>query len=198
MTDLSRFATFVFNTLNTHPMTVERLTMNILIPSERIQERVVRLAEQIGQDYQDTPVTIIGVLNGCLIFMADLIRHLRMPLRLGFLRASSYRGTATEPAQLRIYPELMPDVQGRHVLLLDDILDTGQTLNALIQHVRAAGAATLRTGVLLRKEGRLRLPVAADYWAFDIPDKFVVGYGLDFNDEYRNLPYIAELPEGPC
>jgi hypoxanthine phosphoribosyltransferase len=167
--------------------------MNVLISAERIQERIMQLAGQIGRDYRDTPITIVGVLNGCLIFVADLIRHLQMPLRLGFLRASSYRGSATEPAQLRIYPELMPDVQGRHVLLLDDILDTGQTLHALLRHVHEARPASLRVGVLLRKADRLCMPVEADYCGFDIPDKFVVGYGLDFNDEYRNLPFIAEL-----
>ncbi len=169
--------------------------MNVLISTEHIQKRVVQLAAAISEDYRDTPLTIVGVLNGCLIFVADLIRQLHMPVRLGFLRASSYRGASTEPAVLRIDPALMPDVENRHVLLVDDILDTGQTLHALIEHVRKARPATLRTGVLLRKAGRQRLPVEPDYCGFDIPDRFVVGYGLDFNDEFRNLPYIAELPD---
>lgn len=168
--------------------------MNILIAEQRIERRVRELADRINADYRSTPLTIVGVLTGSLIFVADLIRHLDMPLRVGFLRASSYRGTDTEPGRLHIVPELMPDVEGRNVLLIDDILDTGQTLQALVAHVSQHGAATLRTGVLLRKIGRQRLPIEPDYCGFDIPDTFVIGYGLDFNDEYRNLPYIAELP----
>lgn len=169
--------------------------MEILIPAERIQVRVNELARQIASDYHTRPITIVGVLTGSLIFLADLVRHLDLPLRIGLIQASSYRGTATTPGELRVHPELVPDVHGRHVLLLDDILDTGQTLANLSDHLRNLGVASLRVAVLLRKQGRQRVAFEPDYCGFDIPNAFVVGYGLDYNDEYRNLPYVAVLPE---
>jgi hypoxanthine phosphoribosyltransferase len=170
--------------------------MQILIPAERIRQRVGELARQIADDYHGRPVTIVGVLTGSLIFLADLIRHLDLSLRVGLVQASSYRGAVTAPGELHIQPELTPDVNGRHVLLLDDILDTGQTLSHLVGHLRGLGAASVRVAVLLRKQGRQQVPLEPDYCGFDIPDAFVVGYGLDFNDEFRHLPYIAVLPDG--
>jgi len=172
--------------------------MEILLPASRIQERVGELARQIAIDFHDQPVTIVGVLTGSLMFLADLVRHLDLPLRIGLIQASSYRGTATTPGTLHVQPELVPDVRGRQVLLLDDILDTGQTLSYLIKHLYGLGAKSVRVAVLLRKEGRQRVPVQLDYCGFDIPDAFVVGYGLDFNDEYRHLPYVAILPQEKC
>lgn len=167
--------------------------MEILIPAKRIQERVLDLAREIGRDYQDKPVTFVGVLTGCLMFLADLVRHLDLPLRIGLIQASSYRGQATAPGDLHIYPELVPDLRGRHVLLIDDILDTGQTLSHLLDHLQGLGPLSVRAAVLLRKKGRQKVPVEPDYCGFEIPDKFVVGYGLDFNDEFRQLPYVAVL-----
>ena len=118
--------------------------MEILIPAERIQKRVGELAQQIAADYHDQRVTIVGVLTGSLIFLADLIRRLDLPLRVALIQASSYRGNATLPGELHVAPELVPDVRGRNVLLLDDILDTGQTLNYLVAHLRALGASAAR------------------------------------------------------
>jgi hypoxanthine phosphoribosyltransferase len=169
--------------------------MQILIPADRIQERVGELARQIAADYCRQSVTIVGVLNGCLMFLADLVRHLDLPLRIGLIQATSYRGAATKPGSLHIQPELLPDLRGRHVLLLDDILDTGQTLASLIEHLRRVDIASLRVAVLLRKQGRQQLSLEPDYRGFDIPNVFVVGYGLDYNDEYRHLPHIAVLEE---
>ncbi len=169
--------------------------METLLPAERIQARVAELAREIAADYHNRPLTIVGVLTGSLIFLADLVRHLDLPLRIGLIQASSYRGNATTPGELHIQPELVPDVRGRHVLLIDDILDTGQTLAYLSDHLRNLGTASLRVAVLLRKRGRQTLSLEPDYCGFDIPNAFVVGYGLDFNDEYRNLPYLAVLPQ---
>ncbi len=171
--------------------------MDVLLPAERIQRRVADLARQVAADYHDRPVTIVGVLTGCLMFLSDLVRHIDLPLRIGLIQASSYRGETTTAGALRLGPELRPDVHDRHVLLLDDILDTGQTLAHLIEHLDALGAVSVRSAVLLRKIGRQRVPVEPDYCGFDIPDVFVVGYGLDYNDEYRHLPYIAVLPPPP-
>jgi hypoxanthine phosphoribosyltransferase len=168
--------------------------MEILISADRIQQRIAELARQIQADYQDRPVTIIGVLTGSLIFLADLVRHLDLPIRIGLIQASSYRGATTRPGELHVQPELLPDIRGRHILLLDDILDTGQTLNHLVPRLRSLEPASLRVAVLLRKQGRLKVALEPDYFGFDIPDAFVIGYGLDFNDEYRHLPYVAILP----
>jgi hypoxanthine phosphoribosyltransferase len=170
--------------------------MDILIPADHIQKRVAELARQIADDYRDKPVTIVGVLTGCLMFLADLVRHLDLPLRIGLIQASSYRGATTTPGQLHVQPELVPDVRDRHVLLLDDILDTGQTLRYVVDHLNGLGVQSLKVAVLLRKRGRQKVPLEPDYCCFDIPDAFVVGYGLDYNDEYRNLPYVAVLSLG--
>lgn len=169
--------------------------MDILIPSDRIRQRVAELGGQITADYAGRPLTIVGVLTGCLIFLADLVRHLDHPLRIRLLQASSYRGAATTPGQLEVQADLIPDVRGRDVLLLDDILDTGQTMDYLVRHLRAMGAESVRVAVLLRKLGRQRVLFEPDYCGFEIPDAFVVGYGLDYNDEYRHLPYVAILPD---
>jgi hypoxanthine phosphoribosyltransferase len=179
---LSEISAFVFNK-----------TMKVLLSAEQIQQRVMALARQIAGDFQERPVTIVGVLTGSLMFLADLVRHLNLPLRIGLIQASSYRGPTTKPGELRISPELLPDVKGRHVLLLDDILDTGRTLDYLVRHLRGLDVASVRVGVLLRKLGRQELSLEPDYVGFDIPNAFVVGYGLDFNDEYRHLPHIAML-----
>src|ERR1700758_2722910 len=118
--------------------------MEILIPAQRIQQRVVELADRMAADYRGRPVTIVGVLTGCLMFLADLVRHLDLSLRIGLIQASSYRGEAIRPGELHIPPELLPDLRGRHVLLLDDILDTGQTLSYLRDHIQGLGPASVR------------------------------------------------------
>lgn len=165
--------------------------MQILITKEQIESRVAELARQIGADYRDRPLTIVGVLTGSLMFLADLVRRLDLPLRIGLIQASSYRGIALRPGELRIAAELLADVRGRDVLLLDDILDTGQTLQRLVHDLDERGAASVKVAVLLRKKGRQIHDVRADYVGFEIPDEFVVGYGLDYNDEYRQLPHVA-------
>jgi len=169
--------------------------MDILLSAERIQQRVAELARQIAIDYRGQPaLTIVGILTGSLMFLADLVRRLDLPLRIGLLQASSYRGETTTPGALRVAPDIAPDVSGRHVLLLDDILDTGQTLHHVVGRIRALAPTSVRVAVLLRKEGRQVMPCEPDYCGFTIPDVFVVGYGLDYNDEFRHLPYIAVLP----
>lgn len=168
--------------------------MRVLITTEQIQERLTELARDIGPEYRDRPLTIVGVLTGSLMFLADFVRRLDLPLRIGLIQASSYRGNTTTAGTLHIGPDLLADVRGRHVLLLDDILDTGQTLKHLVQHLHDQGALSVKVGVLLRKQGRQLHPVQVDFVGFEIPDEFVVGYGLDYNDEYRHLPYVAVLP----
>jgi hypoxanthine phosphoribosyltransferase len=167
--------------------------LDVLIPEGRIRERVRQLGRQIEADYQGRPLMIVAVLTGSLILLADLIRQIRLPLRVGLLQASSYKGATTTRDTLVINETFVPDVAGRDVLLLDDILDTGHTLAALVAHIRDRGALSVRTAVLLRKIGRQEVPIEPDYCGFAIPDKFVVGYGLDYDDEYRHLPYVGVL-----
>lgn len=169
--------------------------MEILIPAERIQQRVDELAREIARTYpQFEPLTIVGVLNGCLVFLADLMRRIDLPLRFTLIQASSYRGETTVPGELKFQPEALPELAGRHVLLLDDILDTGQTLSKLVDFMHRQGPKSVRVAVLLRKLGRQRIVLEPDFCGFEIPDAFVVGYGLDYNDEHRHLPYIGILP----
>jgi hypoxanthine phosphoribosyltransferase len=169
--------------------------MDVLIPSDRIAVRVEELAVEIARAYAGKKVTVVGILTGSLLFLADLVRRMDLSIQIGLLKASSYRGTATTAGRLEIDDHLLPDVTGRHVLLLDDILDTGQTISQVVGHVRGKGALSVRTCVLLRKIGRQTVPFEPDFTGFEIPDKFVIGYGLDFDDEYRHLPFIGVLPD---
>lgn len=168
--------------------------MDVLISEAQIQQRVIELGRQIEADYQGRPLTIVAVLTGSLILLADLIRQIGLPLRVGLLQASSYKGATTTAGTLVVNETFAPDVAGRDVLLLDDILDTGRTLSALAAHMRDRGAQSVRTAVLLRKIGRQEVAFEPDYCGFTIPDAFVVGYGLDYDDDYRHLPYIGVLP----
>src|SRR5947208_2831219 len=138
--------------------------MKVLISAGEIQKRVDELAREIATVYQPhEPVTIVGVLTGCLVFLADLIRRLDLPLRITLIQASSYRGETTKPGELRILPEMLPDLTGKHVLLLDDILDTGQTISRLADKLRELGPRSLRVAVLLRKLGRQQVPFEPDF-----------------------------------
>jgi hypoxanthine phosphoribosyltransferase len=165
--------------------------VDVLLSEAQIQQRVRQLGRQIEADYQGKPLTIVAVLTGSLILLADLIRQIQIPLRVALLQASSYRGTTTSAAPLVVNEAFSPEVDGRDVLLLDDILDTGQTLATLVRHMSDRGARSVRTAVLLRKVGRQQVPLEPDYCGFTIPDAFVVGYGLDYNEKYRNLRDIV-------
>ena len=167
--------------------------MNILLSEDEIRVRVAQIAAEVNRDFAGRPLTVVGILTGSLVFLADLIRRIEVPLKIGLIQASSYRGETTTAGELRINDALLTDVRGRDLLLLDDILDTGHTLTRIVAHLNAKGAASLRTCVLLRKVGRQQVPFEPDYTGFAIPDKFVIGYGLDFDDDYRHLPYIGEF-----
>jgi hypoxanthine phosphoribosyltransferase len=173
------------------PQTV--VAVKILITEERIRAGVERLSGEITAYYADRPLTIIGVLTGSIVFLADLIRQLNMPLRVGVVQASSYRGSSTTRGPLVLNWDLMPDIAGRDVLLVDDIFDTGHTLRETISLLDDMRPASIRSAVLLRKHGRREVNYDPDYVAFEIPDQFVVGYGLDYHDAFRDLPYLAAL-----
>ncbi len=169
--------------------------MKVLILESEIRDRVAALGREIEADYAGKPLTIVAVLTGSLILLADLIRQIGLPLRVALLQASSYKGATTSAGVLVINEAFAPDVAGRDVLLLDDILDTGHTLSTLVARMNDRGANSVKTAVLLRKIGRQEVHIEPDYCGFTIPDKFVVGYGLDFNDDYRHLPYVGVFDE---
>lgn len=169
------------------------VAVEVLISESAIRARVAELGRAIETAYAGEPLTIVAVLTGGLVVLADLIRAVRIPHRVGLIQTSSYRGAATTASTLIINESLALDVAGRDVLLLDDILDTGQTLAALVEHIKNRGARSVKTAVLLRKIGRQTTPIEPDYVGFAIPDAFVVGYGLDYDDDYRHLPHIGVL-----
>jgi hypoxanthine phosphoribosyltransferase len=169
--------------------------MRVILTEDEIRESVGRLARQVAAQYDSQPVTLVAVLTGSLVLLADLIRRLDLPLRVGLVQSRSYRGLATQPGVLEINDAMLPDLAGRHVLLVDDIFDTGRTLDYLVGRVEELGAASVRSAVLLLKRGRQQVSYRPDYVGFEIPDAFVVGYGLDYNDLYRNLPFVAALDE---
>jgi hypoxanthine phosphoribosyltransferase len=166
--------------------------MRVLINEQELQAGVGRLAKQIETRQNGRPLTIIAVMTGSLVVLADLMRRLQLPLRVGVVQASSYR-QSTVAGDLAVNPFMLPDIRGTDVLLLDDIFDTGQTLAAIRAALLQLQPASLTTAVLLEKRGRAQVDIRPDWVAFQVPDCFVVGYGLDYNDLYRNLPYLAEL-----
>lgn len=167
-----------------------------LLDENQIRSGVDRLAGEIASFYTHRPLTIIGVLTGSMVLMADLIRRIDLPMRVGLVQTRSYRGATTEAGPLILNLSLLPEVAGRDVLLVDDIFDTGQTLATLVAQLEAFNTLSVRTAVLLRKAGRCQVDLQPDHVAFDIPDMFVVGYGLDYQDAYRHLPYVAVLEPG--
>ena len=166
----------------------------VVVPAGDIAGRVAELAGELAACYRGEEITILAVLTGSLVFLADLMRHLSIPLRVGVVSVSSYRDGATAPAPPRFTIPLAGDLAGRDVLVLDDVLDSGQTLGALLAELAGHGPASVRTCVLLRKD-RPDLPdrMSADFAGFDVPNEFVVGYGLDHDHRFRNLPDICVL-----
>jgi len=165
----------------------------ILFRETTILRRLDELAAQISKDYRERELTGIAVLNGSLIFMADLLRRIPLPLKLDCLSVASYHGKAQTSGEVIFKQIALPDVMDRHILILDDILDSGHTLAAIRDKLQTAKPRSIRVCVLLSKKKRRARHVDADYVGFEIEDEFVVGYGLDFMERYRNLPYIGVL-----
>ncbi|MEP7013828.1 MAG: hypoxanthine phosphoribosyltransferase [Verrucomicrobiota bacterium] len=165
----------------------------ILFHETTILSRLDQLAAQISKDYRDRELTVIAVLTGSLMFMADLLRRIPLPLKLDFLAVASYHGKTQTTGEVIFKQVGLPEVKDRHILILDDILDSGHTLAAIREKLEAAGPQSIRVCVLLNKKKTRAREVDADYIGFEIEDEFVVGYGLDFMEQYRNLPYIGVL-----
>jgi hypoxanthine phosphoribosyltransferase len=167
--------------------------VDILLSADELAAGIDRLAAAVRAAVGRRPVTVVGVLTGSIVLVADLIRRLEGPVGVSMVWASSYRGPATTAGPLEMRLDLLPDLTGQDVLIVDDIFDTGRTLAALVAELRRRGAARVRSLVLLRKAGRAEVALRPDFVGFDIPDVFVVGYGLDFDGAWRHLPYLAAL-----
>ncbi len=166
----------------------------VLITEAQVRAKVAEMAAELSRDYADRDLTLVSVLKGSLPFMADLMRAITIPVQIDLMEVSSYGGTSTETSGLvRILKDLSSSVEGRDVLIVEDIIDTGLTLNYLQRYLRGKNPASLRICTLLDKPARRLAPIEIDYRGFTIPDRFVVGYGLDYGEFYRNLPYIGVL-----
>jgi hypoxanthine phosphoribosyltransferase len=165
----------------------------ILISGEDIQAKIRELGARITEDYQDRDLLLVGVLKGAFVVMADLSRHIRLPLQFDFMAVSSYGAATKTSGVVRILKDLDHDIKGRDVLLVEDIVDSGLTLAYLLKNLRGRGPASLEVCALLHKAEMQRVPLDIRYRGFEIPPEFVVGYGLDYGEKYRNLPYVATL-----
>jgi len=168
----------------------------ILIRREEVASTVARLAGEISRDYHDKNPLLIGILKGSFVFMADLIRCLDFSLELDFIRLSSYGSGTETSSNVRVVQGLRTELPGRHVLVVEDIIDTGATIAFLMEYLKKKKPASLKLCALLDKPSRRRAPVSIDYLGMAVPDRFVVGYGLDFDEKYRNLPDICVLEDG--
>ncbi|MDY0382356.1 MAG: hypoxanthine phosphoribosyltransferase [Atribacterota bacterium] len=174
-------------------MIVQEMIEEILIPENQIQKKVEQLGEQISRDYQGKELFCIGVLRGAIIFLADLARFIKVPMVIDFISISSYGISTESSGVVRILKDLDENIENKDVLIVEDIIDTGLTLDYLLRMLRSRKPASLKVCTLLNKKERKKIDVPIDYCGFDIPDKFVVGYGLDYNGLYRNIPYILVL-----
>lgn len=169
----------------------------LLITEEAIRRRVAEMARTISSDYADVDdLLLVGILRGCFIFLADLSRQLAIPRSIDFMAVSSYGRSTTSTGAVRLIMDLRTEIAGKHVLIVDDIVDTGYTLQYLMEALKPRMPASLKTCVFLRKRENFRMDWEIDYVGFDIPDLWVVGYGLDYADRHRTLPYIGAVKAG--
>jgi len=168
--------------------------LKILLDETQIGLGIDRLANQLKAHYHNQPVTIVGIMTGSLVMLADLIRRLEMPVRISLIQASSYRG-GVKSGDLVVQDQMMLDIKDRDILLIDDIFDTGKTLVNVTKRLTELGPKTIKTAVFLNKLGQSKVAAIPDFVVFEIPNEFVVGYGLDYEDLYRNLPYVGVLEE---
>ncbi len=165
----------------------------IVLTEQQIQDRITEIGADISRDYGDESVLLIAVLRGASLFIADLARRITSPVEIDFMAVSSYGSSRQSSGVVRIIKDLEELIEGRHVLVVEDILDTGLTLKYLLKNLASRKPATLEVVTLLSKEDKQRVPISCRYVGFSVPDEFVVGYGLDYAERYRNLPYIGVL-----
>jgi hypoxanthine phosphoribosyltransferase len=165
----------------------------VLISEQEIQAKLAEMGDAISRDYDGRSLLLVGVLKGAFVVMADLARYIRLPVEFDFMAVSSYGAATKTSGVVRILKDLDHDLEGRDVLIVEDIVDSGLTLNYLLKNLRARRPASLEVAALLHKKGLQKVDIAMRYVGFEIPPEFVVGYGLDFGERYRNLPYVATL-----
>ena len=180
---------------------LERGVGEVLISADELQARIRELGREITEEYAGRELLLVGVLKGAVFFMADLMRHLKVPCEIDFMAISSYGASTDSSGVVRILKELDINIEGRHVLVVEDIIDSGLTLSYLVRNLESREPASLEICALLTKTARREIEVDVRYIGFEIPNKFVIGYGLDFAERYRNLPYVGVLhpdlmPEG--
>ena len=175
---------------------LEAAVAEILIEQDALTARVAELGDEISADYEGREVLLIGVLKGAVFFMADLMRHVRVPCEIDFMAISSYGAATDSSGVVRILKDLELNIRGRHVLVVEDVIDSGLTLSYLMRNLGAREPASLEVCALLTKPARREIDVPVRYVGFEIPNRFVIGYGLDFAERYRNLPYVGVLNEG--
>jgi hypoxanthine phosphoribosyltransferase len=166
---------------------------SVMISEQQLRERIAELGAEISRDYAGERVLLVAVLRGAALFLADLSRQITVPVELDFMAVSSYGSSTKSSGVVRILKDLDEQIEGRHVLVVEDILDTGLTLKYLLKNLASRKPASLEVVTLLNKEGKQRVPISCTYVGFVVPDEFVVGFGLDFAERYRNLPYIGVL-----
>ena len=167
----------------------------ILLSQEQLEQRVAQLGAEITRDFAGRAPLFVGVLKGCFVFMADLMRHVDLPCSIDFMAVSSYGSGTKTTGAVKIIKDLNQDIEGKDIILVEDILDSGVTLHYLTEYLSVRKPATITIATLMDKPSRHKAPVFARYSGFEIPDAFVVGYGLDYDERYRNLPYIGVLKE---
>jgi hypoxanthine phosphoribosyltransferase len=180
-------------TLTPHVKTFEGDIEQILLSSDEIQRKIAETGEQLTRDYAGKDLLLVGVLKGAFVFMADLSRHINLPLEFDFMAVSSYGAATQTSGVVRILKDLDHEINGRHVLVVEDIVDSGLTLSYLLKNLRTRKPATLEVCALMQKTGVQRVPLDIKYKLFEIPSVFVVGYGLDFSERFRNVPYVGTL-----
>jgi hypoxanthine phosphoribosyltransferase len=183
----------VTSTLSAYVEAYEPDIQKVLISSEEIQTKLAEIGERITSDYAGRSLLLVGVLKGAFVVMADLARYIRLPLEFDFMAVSSYGAATKTSGVVRILKDLDHDLEGRDVLLVEDIVDSGLTLKYLLKNLAGRKPASLEVAALLRKKGLQMVPLDIRYTGFDIPPEFVVGYGLDYAERFRNLPYVATL-----
>lgn len=174
---------------------MERIIKEVLVSEEEIKDKVKELGNIITEDYKDKDLIVVGILKGAVVFLSDLCREIKLPMLIDFMAVSSYGKSSVSTGEVRIVKDLDYSVEKKDILIVEDIIDTGYTLSYLTDNLRKRGANSVKIITLLDKPDRRKADVHVDYLGFEIPDEFVVGYGLDFAEQYRNLPYVAALKE---
>lgn len=174
---------------------MESFVKEVLVTEEEIRERVKELGEEITKDYEGEEILVVGILKGAVIFMSELVQNIGKPVEMDFMAVSSYGKSSISTGEVRIIKDLDYSVKGKNILIVEDIIDTGYTLNYLIDNLEKRGAKSVKICTFLDKIGRREVDIPVDYIGYEVPDEFIVGYGLDYAEKYRNLPFVAALKE---